>query len=308
MSTALIPAPAAAVDYEREKHGAAMLLKSGLAPQGLKSPEAAMFVILVGRDLGLSPTQSLRSINVISGKVEVAADMQLALFKRAGGRATWLTLDAARASLELTHPNGDKHTETFTMADAKLAGLAGPNWSKYPKAMLRSRCITAGMKSIGFDALAGVYSEGEIGGEERTPLEEPETVTATMAEPKPDAPSRQVVDAEVVDTATGEVIEAQPANELESALNYVIEFGYLKNKAIREVPLDKLRGSVEWCQNAKKPEQFTEFVAKATLVLDATKTVVPGEAPANNPDRHNLEVPHPALVGGGEDTDDDLPF
>lgn len=151
-----------AIDWDRELRGANALLASGLCPAGVKSPQAALFIILTGRDLGLSPVQSLRSIHVIQGKIELAADQQLALFKRAGGRAEFATLSETAASLVLRHPNGDNHTETFTMEDAKRAGLTDGNWKKYPKAMLRSRAITAGLKSIGFDATAGIYGPGEV--------------------------------------------------------------------------------------------------------------------------------------------------
>jgi hypothetical protein len=159
--------PAAPVNWNQELDGARMLIKSGLLPQGLKSPEAALFVILTGRDLGLSPVQSLRSIHVIQGKIEVAADMQLGLFHRGGGKSHWKELSNERAVLELHAPwLTEPHVETFGMEDAKRAGLGGDNWRKYPKAMLRSRAITAGLKSIGFDPTAGMYAPGEIGGGE----------------------------------------------------------------------------------------------------------------------------------------------
>jgi hypothetical protein len=161
------PEPARPVDWDRELAGAKMLLKSGLLPAAIKTPETAMFIILAGRDLGLSPVQSLRSIHVIQGKVEVAADQQLGLFHRAGGKSRWEALTNERAVLILTAPwLSAPHTESFTLEDAKRAKLGGDNWQKYPKAMLRSRAITAGLKSVGFDPTAGVYDYGEIGGEE----------------------------------------------------------------------------------------------------------------------------------------------
>lgn len=300
--TAIATTPAAPVDYEREKQGAAMLLKSGLAPIALKTPEAAMFVILVGRDLGLSPTQSLRSINVIQGKVEVAADMQLALLKRAGGRATFLHLDANKAELELTHPNGDKHTETFTMADAKTAQLGGPNWSKFPKAMLRSRVITAGMKSLGFDALAGVYAEGEIGGDDPTIAVDAPAVTASVSDPTPAPAAREVVDAEVVDAPT------EPADALEVALAYPMPMGKSKGTELGQLETRDLESAITWAAEHNTRDRFKAFIGHATLVVASRKldlAVVPGEAPANNPDRHDLAVAHPALTAS---TSDDLPF
>ncbi len=166
-------APAPVVDYAQELRGAKILMASGLVPAGVKSPEAALFIILTGRDLGLSPVQSLRSIHIISGKIEVAADQQLGLFHRAGGKSQWVKLTNTEAVLRLSAswllvP----HEESFTMEDAKRAGLDKPARSgepsmfvKFPRPMLRSRAITAGLKSIGFDPTSGIYAPGEVGGD-----------------------------------------------------------------------------------------------------------------------------------------------
>lgn len=152
------------------------LCTTGFLPVAVKTPAQAVAIILTGRELGLGVMQSLRSISIIQGKPELAADLQLSIFHRDGGRSKWLLLTEREAKLWLRHPNGDEHTEIFTMEDAKRAGLAnGANWQKYPKAMLRSRAITAGMKSVGFEPLSGAYAPGEIGGPEIVGPE-PETV------------------------------------------------------------------------------------------------------------------------------------
>jgi hypothetical protein len=208
-SVALIPnpEPARPVDWDRELQGAKMLLKSGLLPTSIKAPETALFIILAGRDLGLSPVQSLRSINVIQGKVEVAADMQLGLFHRAGGKSQWVELTNEKAVLRLSAPwLIQPHTETFTLEDAKRAKLMGDNWQKWPKAMCRSRAITAGLKSVGFDPTAGVYDYGEIGGPEPTLTVES---TAEVAEQEvDDAAIDQKKDEEAV--ALAELEELMP--------------------------------------------------------------------------------------------------
>lgn len=146
---------------------AGTLVTTGFLPAAVKSPAQAVAIILTGRELGLGPMQSLRSISIIQGKPELAADLQLSLFHKDGGHSKWVTLSDLEAVLWLKHPNGDEHTESFTMLDAKRAGIAGgQNWQKYPKAMLRSRAITAGLKSVGFEPLTGVYAPGELGGSE----------------------------------------------------------------------------------------------------------------------------------------------
>jgi len=223
------------VNWDAELFGAKMLHKSGLAPSALKSPESVLFVILAGRDLGLSPTASLRSINVIQGKVEVGADMQLSLFKRAGGTATWLELTDTVAELKMVHPNGDCHTERFTMEDAKRAKLGGDNWSKYPKAMLRSRCITAGMKSIGFEVLAGVYGAGEISGDDGAEVIDSQVV-ATLIVPAQFGTVRAILDTLASITELDADLGAKATAWFEGMKPEVLE-----NQAIAADTLGKLR-------------------------------------------------------------------
>mgnify|MGYP000166783409 CR=1 FL=1 len=144
--------------FELSKH----LVESGFLPEHIRKPGQAVAIILAGRELGMPPMRALRSLMIVKGKVEESADSQLGRFKEAGGKAIFQRLDEEVAVLELTHPNGDPHVETFSLADAKRAGLtASQTWQKYPKAMLRSRCITAGLKSVGWDGAAGAYDPDE---------------------------------------------------------------------------------------------------------------------------------------------------
>jgi hypothetical protein len=117
----------------------------------------------MGRELGMGTMAACRKLQVIKGAVTERADSQLARFKSCGGRAQFKELSETRAVLVLRHPNGDEHTETFSIEDAKRAGLASnDNYAKHPKAMLRSRAITAGLKSIGWEGAVGIYDPDEV--------------------------------------------------------------------------------------------------------------------------------------------------
>lgn len=197
----------AVVNWSEEMKGAGYLIKSGLAPKDIRTAEAALFVILAGRDLGLSPVQSLRSIRPIQGKIECSADLQLGLFQRDGGRFRWLKIDEREASLELAAPwlNG-VHVSTFTLDDAKRAGLlSNSTWTKYPKAMLRSRAITQGLKDIGFLVGSGMYAPGEIGGNV--------TVDVTTGEVLPGQQVSEPVLKQLDHHPLGGVVEALPDAE-----------------------------------------------------------------------------------------------
>lgn len=136
------------------------LVPTGFLPEHIKTPGQAAAVILTGRELGMGPMRALRSLQMVKGKVVENADSQLARFKTDGGRAVFKTHSDTEAVLWLRHPNGDEHIESFTIEDARRANL-GDMYKKYPKAMLRSRVITAGLKSVGWEGGAGNYDPEE---------------------------------------------------------------------------------------------------------------------------------------------------
>jgi hypothetical protein len=139
------------------------LRRTGFLPSHIRDGVSFAAIVLMGRELGMGTMAACRKLQVIKGTVTERADSQLARFKSCGGRAQFKELTEARAVLVLRHPNGDEHTETFTIEDAKRAGLASnDNYAKHPKAMLRSRAITAGLKSIGWEGSVGIYDPDEI--------------------------------------------------------------------------------------------------------------------------------------------------
>lgn len=155
-------------------------VKTGMLPDHIKTGWQFAVIAATGHELGMQPMRAIRSLAMVKGKVVESADSQLARFKAAGGRSQFEVLDETKAVLHLVHPNGDRHTETFSLEDAKRAGLASnSNYSKFPKAMLRSRAITAGLKSIGWEGAVGAYDPDEIKSEEF-----PSTaINATQPEP-----------------------------------------------------------------------------------------------------------------------------
>jgi hypothetical protein len=56
------------------------------------------------------------------------------------------------------------------MARAKQAGIAGKdNWKNYPRAMLRSRCISEGVRAVAPGVATGIYTVDEV--QDMTPAE-----------------------------------------------------------------------------------------------------------------------------------------
>jgi hypothetical protein len=145
------------------------LVSTGFLPAHLRTGAQVAAVILTGRELGMEPMRAIRSLSLLKGKVIEAADSQLARFKSAGGRAQWRRLDDQVAELWLRHPNGDEHVEVFGIEDAQRAGIASEMYRRFPRAMLRSRCITAGLKSLGWEGGVGTYDPDELPADDLTP-------------------------------------------------------------------------------------------------------------------------------------------
>jgi hypothetical protein len=150
---------------------------TGFLPQHLRNEGEIAAVMLAGIELGLQPMVSLRSLNMIKGKVVISADVQLGLMLRAGIKAKWLSDGRnGKAELELSRAGHEPHVSTFTLEDAQRAGLASnDNYRKHQGAMLRARCVSSAARAYCPDILAGCYVPGEI---DETP---PDTHREAMA-------------------------------------------------------------------------------------------------------------------------------
>ena len=162
------------------------LVKSGLLPDGVKTPEAAVTIILKGRELGIPPITALSHIHVIKGKPSLSAELMLSLALQAGLEVWVAETDAEHATVKGVR-NGREQSLTFTMAEARAAKVTSNDiWQKYPAAMLRARAISAFMRMFAPDVLNGAsYTPEELGAEVVmtddggamvAPTEEPEDV------------------------------------------------------------------------------------------------------------------------------------
>ena len=172
---------------------AKILVASRLMPEGASTPEAAFTVIMTGRELGLTAMQSIRSIHVIKGKAMLSADLVAALVKTRGDvcryfRMVESTNEVARyETLRVGEPAPT--TMAFTIEDAKRAHLTGKpesNWSKYPAAMLRARCITSLARAVYPDLAMGLYDPDEI--QEAAPAPRGPAVRVEQAAPEAATP------------------------------------------------------------------------------------------------------------------------
>lgn len=164
---------------------AKLVVASGLAPKAVRTPEAAIVMILTGRELGLTAMQSIRSIHVVEGKPLLSADLMLALCLRLPTCEMFSCIETTDAVASFTAKRrGQPETRlSFSIEQARNAGLSGKdNWKKYPAAMLRARAIAALARLVFPDAFVGVYEEDEIPRQQSTHVE---TEARTVPEPRP---------------------------------------------------------------------------------------------------------------------------
>lgn len=151
--------------FEGMMQQADVLVKSGLLPASVKSGAAAAAIMLAGRELGIPPMQAFRTIYVVKGNIALSAQLMAALVLRAGHSYEILESSNTRCVIRFTRRGGATYTHEFTLEDAKRAGLvSGDNWQRYPKAMLWSRCMSAGIRAFLPDVIMGMYTPEELVG------------------------------------------------------------------------------------------------------------------------------------------------
>lgn len=149
------------------KELASTLSSARTIPEALqKAPADVLAIVMAGAELGLAPMQSLRALVLIKGKPTLSADAMGALVKSRRDVCQFLTLDssdATRATYSTQRVGDPKPTTlSFTIEEARTAGLNGDNWRKFPAAMLRARALSAICRAVYPDLILGVYDPEEL--------------------------------------------------------------------------------------------------------------------------------------------------
>lgn len=179
---------------------AKLVVASGLAPKAVRTPEAAVVMILTGRELGLTAMQSIRSIHVVEGKPLLSADLMLALVLRLPTCEMFACVETTDALASfVAKRRGQPETRlSFSIEQARNAGLLGKdNWKKYPAAMLRARAIAALARLVFPDAFVGVYEEDEIPRQQSAHVDT-EVRTVPDHRPEPESGPRAATAAEAL--------------------------------------------------------------------------------------------------------------
>jgi hypothetical protein len=172
-----------------------VLLKSGIAPAHFYhkgsdgkpdytkgKPEAVVIVLQFGSEIGMSPMQALQQLVPVNNLVSLKGDGAKALIQRSGKLATWEEVEIGTQGKDdwgfrinaSRKDTGEKNTASFTVADAKRAGLwiddaalqrsqglRHSPWYKHPRRMLKYRALGFLSRDLFPDVLSGIYTEEE---------------------------------------------------------------------------------------------------------------------------------------------------
>ena len=137
------------------------VVKSGLF--GMKTVEQATALMLIAQAEGYHPALAARDYHIIQGRPTLKAETMMARFQQQGGKVEWKTLTDKEVTATFSHPSGGSATITWTFEQAKQAGLTNKdNWKNYPRAMLRARVVSEGIRTVFPGVVLGVYTPEEV--------------------------------------------------------------------------------------------------------------------------------------------------
>jgi hypothetical protein len=130
---------------------------------GFKNTQEAMAIMLLCQAENLHPAVAMRDFHVIQGRPALKADAMLARFQQAGGKVDWKEYTDEKVTGVFSHPQGGTLELSWTLAKAKSIGIANKdNWRNYPRAMLRARVVSEGIRSVYPGCVVGVYTPEEV--------------------------------------------------------------------------------------------------------------------------------------------------
>jgi len=192
-------------------------VKSGLF--GVKNQDQAVALMLLAQSEQMHPFSVCAQFDIIQGRPALKSQAGLARFQAAGGKIQWLERTDTKASAKFSHPSGGDLVVTWTIEQAKAAGLTGKqSWVQYSRAMLSARVVAEGVRAIFPACLNGVYLAEEVQDFDAKPrqakepveivLEAPEAKEVpSLPEPPKEAPNNEERPTQ------GEVVEAEIAWE-----------------------------------------------------------------------------------------------
>ena len=142
------------------------LANSDMVPKDFKGkPGNCLIAMQWGAEIGLKPLQAMQNIAVINGRPALWGDAVIALV-RSSPACEYIveTQTAAEAVCKVKRRGEPEQERTFSMGDAKVAGLLGKQgpWSQYPKRMMQMRARAFALRDVFPDVLKGLPIAEEV--------------------------------------------------------------------------------------------------------------------------------------------------
>lgn len=142
------------------------LAQSNIVPKDFQgNPGNILVAIQWGMELGLQPMQAMQNIAVINGRPALWGDAVIALVRGSPlCEYIYETDDGETATCRVKRRGEEEQVRTFSMADAKMAGLAGKQgpWSQHPKRMRQMRARAFALRDVFPDVLRGMPVAEEV--------------------------------------------------------------------------------------------------------------------------------------------------
>ena len=206
---------------------AAKISQTEFVPDTMRGkPAGVAAASLYGRELGLAPMTSLRSVSLIKGRPALSSEAMRAMVLAAGHTIAFEEMTAARCVIIGRRRGSEDSTRVvFTMDDAKKMGVGGnAQYAKMPRQMLAARATAELCRLIFADVIGGLVADVEVDDDSEplatvTPMTTARRKNPPKADPNPEPPAalaeptqpdEPVLDDDIVEA---EVVEDDPEPE-----------------------------------------------------------------------------------------------
>jgi len=231
---------------------------------------------------GLSPVEYKAKYHIMNdGSTSIKSDYAQRNFRRLGGRWHFNEWTAEVCDVTFTY-EGEETRGRVTLDEFKANGVAigknglKDNWRKFPREMLKARCLATYIRAICPEALEGQYTQEEAQDFDRAPAA-PRVIAPSAVSPSPvappppapapapkkrkaSAPKAEPVDAEVVEP-TAKSADTAPAPAVDAE---VCPCGKNKGRRFEELPNETLEIILA---NAPKYPAITEAHRTAIVAV-----------------------------------------
>lgn len=178
-------------------HAQQLASAGDMLPQSYRNKPGAILLVKDWADShGVPLLTAMQTVAFVHGRPVIDATMQRALAQKVGYAVRVTEADINSATVQVSKDGEVIGSSTYTMADARTAGLTGKdNWKKNPEDMLVARATTRAIRRHAPDAMLGLYIADEVDSDD--PVEILTGNPAPVATPEP-----VTVEAEIVDEAT----------------------------------------------------------------------------------------------------------